>query len=142
MSSQRPYFSTIWPVGSEEKCYIIWALRKSVLSENCPEEWDDTPIALGIQGLGKLSDFVKIKKTLSRLNLRIYLPAYKGSECAEIRILSSLGFHCCGVIEPSRGDVDWNALKELAIYALYARRPHGEIYPFSFIANITMAEAS
>jgi hypothetical protein len=96
----------------------------------------DLPIALQVGGLGRFRDFIKLRDKLSKFNLRIYLPAHTREECTTIWILSSLGFHCCAVMNPSSGsEFDWNALKELAVFSMFPRKPHGDIDPFTFIGE-------
>jgi hypothetical protein len=91
---------------------------------------------LQVGGLGRFRQLPPALDRLSQLNVRIYLPAQTRSECAGIRALASLGFHCCVVVDPQRVTaVDWPALKDLAVYALYSTVPHGDIDPFSYIAE-------
>jgi hypothetical protein len=113
----------------------IRAKGPSNLSDLQPDfKWQDVPIALEVGGIGRFRDLVKIREALLRSNIRIYLPARSRANCVEIRILSSLGLSCCALFAGAEGQtIDWEALKDLAIYSIHARRPHGEIDPFSFI---------
>ncbi len=97
-------------------------------------KWNDIPIALEIESIGKLQDFLKIREALLKSNLRIYMPVRSRTNCVEVRILSSLGFNCCAMVASDEHQIiDWEALRDLAVYSIYTRRPHGEIDPFSYI---------
>jgi hypothetical protein len=115
---------------------VWWRTQERLCDLSIDDGWAEMPLALQVQGLGAFRHVVHLLDLLSRLNVRVYLPARTRSECAAVRILSSLGFHCCAIIDPADSSgIDWQALRDLAVYGLYSPEPHGDIDPFSSIAG-------
>jgi hypothetical protein len=117
------------------KLVRIWARPCANLSEialcDIPT---DLPIALEIAGIGSLARCRAHVSWLSRHNVRLYLPLQSRQNAVDLRVLSSLGLHCCGMItgeEPQ--NIDWDAVYDLAVYSLFGTQPHGEIDPFSYL---------
>jgi hypothetical protein len=115
----------------------VWVRSPSHLSELAiTSDWRDTPVALQVPGIGRFRDFVRSIEKINRSNVRFYLPAETRAEAADIRILSSLGYHCCAMFGLTGDhDPDWESLQELAVYASYPAVPHGDIDPFAYIAR-------
>lgn len=73
------------------------------------------------------------------MNARVYLSAGDPVNLTSLRILSSLGIQVCATIA---GGVDWEALADLAAYALLGRVPRGGIEPFALIASSSAGGAT
>ena len=82
--------------------------------------------------LGRFRDLARHLDRLRKLNLRVYLPCDHADNLAGLRILSSVGIACCADFRD--GGTDWEALADLATYAVLERTPHAAMEPFAFIA--------
>jgi hypothetical protein len=112
-------------------------ISRTLLAEvKLDEGWGDTPLTLEPRGLGRMREVVRRLEMLSHFNVRVYLPAATIEDCINLRLLSSLGINCCANVAGNPGrTVQWKALKDLAVYSLYTRRPIGEIDPFTYISR-------
>jgi hypothetical protein len=90
------------------------------------------PLALMVPSLGRFRDLARHLDRWRRLNLRVYLPGGNPDNLAALRILSSVGIHGCADFRSGR--TDWDALADLATYAVLERSPHASIEPFAFMA--------
>lgn len=90
------------------------------------------PLAVMVPALGRFRDLTRHLSRLRHLNLRVYLPCDHPDNLSSLRILSSLGIHCCANFRYGRND--WQALADLATYAVLEQAPHAPIEPFAFIA--------
>jgi hypothetical protein len=70
---------------------------------------------------------------LRRLNLRVYLPLDHPSNYTGLRILSSLGVGTALCFD--RRETDWEALADLATFALLGRAKHAPMEPFAFLVR-------
>jgi hypothetical protein len=99
-------------------------------------EFDDRhrgiPLAVMAPALGPFRDLARHLDRLRTLNLRVYLPCGHPENLAGLRILASVGIHCCADFR--NGGTDWEALADLATYAVLERTPHAAMEPFAFIA--------
>jgi len=69
---------------------------------------------------------------LKDLDVAIHLPSHGAGNMAGLRILSSLGIRCAAVIG-TEGQ-DWDAIADLATYAVLGPAPHAPIEPFTHMA--------
>ena len=90
------------------------------------------PLAVMAPALGRFRDLARHLDRLRTLNLRVYLPCDHPGNLAGLRILSSVGVHCCADFR--KGGIDWEALADLATYAVLERTPHAAMEPFAFMA--------
>ena len=90
------------------------------------------PLAVVAPSLGRFRDLARHLDRLRTLNLRVYLPCGQPGNLAGLRILSSVGVHCCADFR--KGGTDWEALADLATYAVLERTPHAAMEPFAFMA--------
>ena len=81
---------------------------------------------------GRFRDLARHLDRLRKLNLRVYLPCDHADNLASLRILSSVGIPCCADFRD--GGTDWEALADLATYAVLERTPHAAMEPFAFMA--------
>lgn len=117
--------------GNELFCVIVHADRP--LSEIVFREDQATiPLAIMVPAMGKFRALAKSVDLLRRSNLRVFLPCDNSDNLAALRILSSLGIHCC--VDLSARPSDWESLADLMTYAVLGRAPHAPIEPFGFIA--------
>ena len=85
--------------------------------------------------LGRFRDLARQLDRLRTLNLRVYLPCDHPENLAGLRILSSVGIHGCADFRKG-GQHHWDALADLATYAVLERTPHAAMEPFAFmVAN-------
>ncbi len=91
------------------------------------------PLAVMAPALGRFRDLARHLDRLRTLNLRVYLPCDPPDNRAGLRILSSVGIHCCADFR--NGATDWQALADLATYAVLERTPHAAMEPFAFMAS-------
>ena len=112
--------------------FVIVETDGSLADFTFPEETEDIPLAIMPASFGKFSNLARQIKRLRNFNLRVYLSCDKAENIAGLRILSSLGIHCCAMF--GKGTSDWGGIADLMTYALLERSPHGSIEPFSFIA--------
>ena len=101
-------------------------------------EFDDRlqgiPLAVMAPSLGRFRDLARQLDRLRTLNLRVYLPCDHPENLTGLRILSSVGIHGCADFR--NGGTDWEALADLATYAVLERTPHAAMEPFAFmVAN-------
>jgi hypothetical protein len=96
------------------------------------DQYKGLPLAVVAPSLGRVRAFAQKLDLIRALDLRVYLPCDRPDNIGGLRILSSLGVACCALL---RADVaDWEALTDLASYALLGRVPHAAIEPFASIA--------
>lgn len=93
----------------------------------------DIPLAIMAPAMGKFRRVTAILPVLRGGNIRIYLPCDRPDNITSLRLLSSLGIHCCALFAP--GETDWEELADLMTYAVLERAPHAPIEPFEFIAS-------
>lgn len=98
----------------------------------CPEDLEGIPVALYLPELGPFREIVEWTQRLRDLEVRIYLPSTPDNLVA-LRLLSSLGVPSCATFDSVTPD--WEALADLATYALLGRVPHAAIDPFETIAD-------
>ncbi len=91
------------------------------------------PLAVLAPAAGRFRDLAAHLHRLRELNLRLYLPCDHPDNLTSLRILSSVGLHCCAVF--GKGRIDWESLADLATYAVLERSPHAPIEPFAFIVS-------
>lgn len=106
--------------------------RKPLAALRCPEGLEGIPIALYLPEVGPFREIVEWIRQLRELEVRIYLPATP-ENLVSLRLLSSLGVACCATFDAVTPD--WEALTDLATYALLGRAPHAAIDPFETIAD-------
>jgi len=92
----------------------------------------DIPLAVMAPAAGRFRDLARHLDRLRKLNLRVYLPCDHADNLASLRILSSVGIPCGADFRKDR--TDWEALADLATYAVLERAPHAAMEPFAFIA--------
>ena len=95
---------------------------------------ESAPLAVRVTGLGPMRRLAPRIDRLRRLNARWYLPARTRAQAAEVRVLSSLGLPVAALLDGPE-PADWEALRELAVYAVYNAAPHGDIDPFTFLGR-------
>ena len=95
--------------------------------------WNEFPLALYVQEIGPLREVLANVRLLRQMNARLYLPLDRDENYAYARILCSLGVAITvveGVTCP-----DWDALLDLATYAILGRVAHALLDPFTVMAN-------
>ena len=97
------------------------------------DDWCDIPLAVYLPALGKFKDCAERLDRLKAFNLRLFFPAQNKESYIACRILSSFGI-ATGLTFDS-GEPDWEALADLATYALYGKAPHTPIEPFHTLVN-------
>jgi hypothetical protein len=124
--------ANVQDAGNELYCVIVQTDQP--LSElKFHDEQLAVPLAVMAPSMGNFRALAKNVGSLRRPTLRVYLPCNNPDNLAALRILSSLGIHSCA--EFVTGTNDWDALADLATYAVLGRNPHASIEPFSFIAS-------
>lgn len=93
----------------------------------------EIPLAIMAPAMGKFRRVAEILPILRGGNIRVYLPCDQPDNITSLRLLSSLGIHCCALFAP--GETDWEALADLMTYAVLERAPHAPMEPFEFIAS-------
>lgn len=117
--------------GAVVRC--VRARFAGLLAEIKPEAaWEEIPLALYVDGVGRFRDLAPRLPDLRRLNLRVYVPASTAENLAGIRILSSLGLAAAAIIDRS---ADWSGCADLCTYALLGTAPHAPIDPFARLAE-------
>lgn len=100
-------------------------------------EWGELPAAVPsvviAPSFGAFRDLARNIPLLQSLDVAIHLPANIPDNVTGLRILASLGIRCAAVIGP--GKLDWDALADLAAYAVLGPVPHAAIEPFASIAS-------
>ena len=91
------------------------------------------PLALVAPSVGPFRNLARHLDMLRGLDLRVYLPCNSAENLLGLRILSSVGINCCACF--GNGRPDWEAMADLAAYALLERVPHATIEPFAYIAS-------
>lgn len=91
------------------------------------------PFVVIAPSFGAFQDLARNIPLLQGLDVAIHLPADIPGNVTGLRILSSLGIRCAAVIGP--GKQDWDALADLATYAVLGPVPHAPIEPFASIAS-------
>ncbi len=118
---------------------ICLSFTRSLAELPVKEAWKGIPLAVHLPRLGSFRQVANKLHLLHALDICIFLPDDQGKEnYTSLRILSSLGIRCglaFNHLEP-----DWNALNDLAYYALYGRSAHAHIEPFHFIRTMHKAE--
>lgn len=97
------------------------------------KEWSGIPIAMEAPALGRVSIFLRMAQIIKNLNIRFYFSTDSKSCYQDVRILSSLGYHCAVIINGS--SVNWEELTDLMTYALLNRIEHQEIHPFDYVVR-------
>jgi hypothetical protein len=117
--------------GNRLFCIIVEADRP--LAEIDVDVHDQAmPLAVMAPSAGRFRDLAGHLDRLRKLNLRVYLPCDHPDNLAGLRILSSVGIACCADFRT--GGKDWEALADLATYAVLERAPHAAMEPFAFMA--------
>lgn len=98
--------------------------------EALPEQ---VPLALFVPQLGRFRQLAPWLGRLRQLAARIYLPADLPDNLISLRLLSSLGVACCATF--ARPPQSWEALADLATYALLGTAPHAPLDPFDHLAD-------
>ncbi len=93
----------------------------------------DIPLAVMVPSVGRFRDLARHLDVLRGLNMRVYLPCDNSDNYTGLRILSSVGIHCCADFR--NGPTDWESLADLATYAVLERTPHAPVEPFAFIVS-------
>ncbi len=112
---------------------ITFKTSKLLSDINFKEEWKEFPILIESPALGRVSNFLKMASVIRKLNIRFYLSTDNSNCYKDIRILSSLGFHCALIINGATAD--WDELTELMIYSVLTRVKHQAIDPFRYVEN-------
>jgi hypothetical protein len=97
------------------------------------DDWQDTPLAVSVSGLGPFRSFMDLLPTLRKFNIRVLFPVGPKENYTSIRILSSLGIHTAVLIP--QDTVDWELLSDLMTYAYFGIMPHAPIEPFDSLAS-------
>lgn len=118
--------------GNHLFCVILESER-SLSDLEFAEHHKGIPLAVMVPSVGRFRDLTKHLDLLRDLNLRVYLPCDNADNLTSLRILSSVGIHCCADFR--NGRTDWESLTDLATYAVLGRVPHAAIEPFAFIVS-------
>jgi hypothetical protein len=117
--------------GTQVRCVRV--RFPGLLAEIKPEaSWENIPLALYVNGVGKFRDVAPLLPELRKLNVRIYIPASSSDNLAGIRILSSLGLAAAAIIDRT---ADWAGCADLCTYALLGIARHASIEPFGRLAE-------
>jgi hypothetical protein len=115
-------------------CCVILTSDRPLADLEFDDCHQDIPLAVMAPSLGRFRDLARHLDRLRHFNLRVYLPCGHPDNLASLRILSSVGIHGCADFRSGR--TDWDALADLATYAVLERTPHAAIEPFAFmVAN-------
>ncbi len=90
------------------------------------------PLVVVAPSFGTFRDLEPHVDLLRDLDITIHLPTGADGNMAGLRILSSLGIPCAAVI--SNDGQDWDAIADLATYAVLGPAPHAPIEPFAHMA--------
>lgn len=126
-----PGVEKVWKSGNTLNGVIVESDRPLADIE-LDDHRQGIPLAVMAPSLGHFRHLAKHLDRLRNLSLRVYLPCDHPDNLASLRILSSVGIHCCADFRPGR--TDWESLADLATYALLGRVPHAAIEPFVFMA--------
>ena len=97
------------------------------------ESWGATPVLVSSPSMGSFKEILGKLDVLSKLNVRLLLPASNPESYVSLQILSSLGVGCG--IRFDGAAVHWEQLNDLLHYAMYTKIPHGPIEPFDYVAS-------
>ena len=90
---------------------ISYKTTKSLSEINYKTEWEEFPMLIESPALGRVSNFLKMASVIRKLNIRFYISTGNPDCYKDIRILSSLGFHCALIFN---GDTaNWDEATEL-----------------------------
>lgn len=118
--------------GNDLRCVIV-NLEQSLYEISFPEGLEDIPLAIRAPTAGRYAELSDLLPKLRAHNLRVYLPADSPDNIAALQVLASLGVHCCA--EFARHGPSWDALADLAAYAMLSRCAHATVEPFAFISS-------
>ena len=111
----------------------IWLRAGGALADvEVDESWRRCRVALEVDVMGSYRALRRRLGLLSGLRTRVYLSTRDPENLTNVRVLASLGVACAVVIEPP---VDWDALADLATYALLGLRSRGSIEPMHYLAR-------
>jgi len=96
------------------------------------ENWKKIPLTIYVTGLGSHRMFFHMLGALRQMNLRIFLPSNVKQSFLDAQILSSLGV-LSGIYFNSP-KMDWDKVKDLQMYDIYAKTSHAPIEPFHYVA--------
>jgi hypothetical protein len=118
--------------GNSLFCIIVDPDR-TLADLEIPDGLESIPLAIRAPAMGRYADIAPKIPKLGSLNLRVYLPCHSPDNLIALRILSSVGIHCCA--DFTDGRVDWDSLADLSTYALLGLTPHAPVEPFASIAS-------
>lgn len=98
-----------------------------------PDGLAGIPLVIIARSFGEFRNLARRVDALRGLGLSIHLPCDSPENIAGLRVLSSLGIHCCAVL--GQGRQDWEALADLMTYVILGPLPHAPIEPFAHIAS-------
>lgn len=111
----------------------IWLKAGGALANvEVDESWRRCRVALEVDVMGSYRVLRRRLGLLSGLRTRVYLSTREPENVTNVRVLASLGVACAVVIEQP---VDWDALADLATYALLGLRSRGSIEPMHYLAR-------
>lgn len=90
------------------------------------------PLVVVSPSFGAFRDLEPHIGVLKELDITVHLPTEGAGNMAGLRILSSLGIRCAAII--GREWQDWEAISDLATYAVLGPAPHAAIQPFTQMA--------
>jgi hypothetical protein len=113
-------------------CCVIMEFNRPLADIALEDYPPQIPLAVMVPALGRFRDLAGNLDRLRHLNLRVYLPCDHPDNLSSLRILASVGIPCCADFRYGRND--WDALADLATYAVLEQAPHAPIEPFAFMA--------
>lgn len=93
----------------------------------------NVPLVVIAPSLGPFRELTTQLDLLRTLDVRVLLGCESAQNVVALRILSSVGIRTCA--DFTTGDTDWEALVDLATWAVLGPVPHAPIDPFAFIAS-------
>ncbi len=98
------------------------------------ESWKGIRLAVFAPKMGPFRALAERLRQIRDINPTVYLSVDNPENLTALRILSSINVRCAAVFGDP-GSVDWEALTDLATYAVAGLVAHGPIEPFSTIAS-------
>jgi hypothetical protein len=118
-------------VGADLSCVIVEA-RLPLTRLKWDADLASVPLVVASPSFGAFRDLEPHIDVLKDLDIAIHLPTEGTGNMAGLRILSSLGIPCAAII--AREEQDWDAIADLATYAVLGPIPRAPIEPFTHMA--------
>jgi radical SAM protein with 4Fe4S-binding SPASM domain len=105
-------------------------IKQEITSIDFKEEWQNVPLVIYTDELGRVRDLIRLIPLLKKLNVKFFLNGTKKQNYEAVQILSSLGIYSGIVIDENS---DWEKLTDLMYYSLCGKVIHAPIEPFQYV---------